>query len=97
MSANGYFFVLDEIIGFLTIDGQDNADWGAMGGLYYYYDQGESRSLRWVYERDPENERGKFSLYENMATGEQASRRVKKVLRPVLERAERDAGAWPGP
>ena len=96
MSTCGYFFVLDEIVGFLTIDGRDTAEWGAMGCLYYY-ERGEPFTLRWSYSRDPEKERGKYTLFENVATGEKASRRVRKMLKPVLERAERDAGAWPGP
>ena len=102
-SASGYFFEESEkkknvlrYSGFLTIDGQDNADWGATG-LLFLYDTKKSSIWKWTYTRSPEKSKGHFKL-ESARIGQKGDvKAIRKRLSSLFEYAEKQADAWPGP
>lgn len=82
--------------GLLTIDGWDNADWGA-GGLLYLYD-GEICSVwAWTYTREPDEAKGSYQFCSVNDATQPLPGDWEKRLSPLLEKAEIAADYWPGP
>lgn len=87
----------DEILsGFLAVDGQDNADWGA-SGLLYLYDGKACTLWSWIYSREPEEAKGVYTIVSANDPAKALPANWRKRLSPLLEKAEVAADYWPGP
>lgn len=97
-SIHGYFFAEKKgtLRGFFLEDGVDNADNGA-SGLLFLYDGKKSTAWRWGYDRDPHKKKGSYHIISADALKKPAPADLIKKLAPILNHAEKQADAWPGP
>jgi hypothetical protein len=97
-SADGYFFAEKEgaLRGFFLEDGFDNADNGS-SGLLFLRDKGQSSAWRWSYVRPASEKKGHYEITDANDTTKILPDALLKRIAPILDHAEHEAGAWPGP
>jgi hypothetical protein len=97
-SIRGYFFAENEgsLRGFFLEDGFDNADNGS-SGLIFINDGKDSIAWRWIYDRDPNKSKGSYRIVSADELAKPLPPHLLKVLAPLLDLAEKEADAWPGP
>jgi hypothetical protein len=97
-SIRGYFFAENEgsLRGFFVEDGFDNADNGS-SGLIFVQDGKKSSGWIWIYERDSNESKGSYRITSADRRTESMPPPLLKALAPVLNLAEKEADAWPGP
>jgi hypothetical protein len=97
-AIRGYFFAENEgaLRGFFLEDGFDNADNGS-SGLIFLFDGKESTAWRWNYDRDSSKSKGSYRIASADGLANPLPRHLLKALAPLLNLAEKEADAWPGP
>ncbi len=93
-----YFFAEKhgQLRGFFLENGCDNADNGS-SGLLFLQDGKTVSAWHWMYHRDPEKPKGHYEINAAEEAGKVMPKELMKRILPMLERAEKDADAWPGP
>ena len=97
-SIRGYFFAekAGKLRGYFIEDGFDNADNGSSGLILLQDDGGES-AWSWTYVRDPKKTKGTYRITSAEDPKQKAPEALLRRISEVLNLAEKEADAWPGP
>jgi len=97
-SINGYFFAEKngKLRGFFLENGFDNADNGSTG-LIFLHDGATPTAWRWIYDRDPNKEKGTYRVVSTDKSENPAPKELISKISAVMNLAEKEANAWPGP